>query len=84
MSGEVVGFLWIGPPLILVVLSNLLFGTNPGARHVMTLMLVASAVELAIWLTCSLLFGVQLYWMFLVQWTLLGGFALWNLRRSPS
>ena len=61
MSGEVVGFLWIGPPLILAVLSNLLFGTSPGSRHVMWLMLVASTVELAIWLICSLLFGVQHY-----------------------
>ena len=75
--------LWIGPPVVFIVASNLIFGTDPGPRHIMRLLLVISAVEIVIWLVWVLVSGDRFHWFIVGQWGLMGGFALWNLRRMP-
>lgn len=69
--------------MILILGSNLIFGTNPGLRHIMRLLLVISAVEIPIWLTWVLVTGDAFHWFVVGQWALMGAFSLWNLRRMP-
>lgn len=84
MSGQTAMLLWIGPPLLTIVLANLFLGTKPAPRTVLNVMLAISLVEAIIWIACFLMFREPLHGAIVVQWLLMGGFAAWSLRRTPA